>query len=116
TLEEHPVDMHEITNNIIGIMQPFAFKKNLTLTHSVQVDPEFNLAGDPYRVRQILFNLLSNAIKFTEKGAVTVDIVIRSLNAHTVIGAMSEMKKKVPAVLLDIRVADTGIGIASDNL
>lgn len=115
-LEEHRVDMHEITDNIIGIMQPLALKKNLTLTHSVQVDPELHLAGDPYRIRQILFNLLSNAIKFTENGSVSVDIVIRSLNAHSIIAKKSEMKKKVPAVLLDIRVADTGIGIADDNI
>src|SRR5690606_20446743 len=116
SLEAHPIDMREITNNIIGIMQPLALKKNLTLTHSVQADPELVLSGDPYRVRQILFNLLSNAIKFTENGSVKVDVAIRSMNKRTTITSAQEMKKRPSTVLLDIQVEDTGIGIADENL
>lgn len=115
-LEEQPVDMHEITEKIIEIMQPLALKKSLVLVHNVEADPEICLAGDPYRIRQILFNLLSNAIKFTEKGSVTVDIKVRTRDARTVIRDLQAIKGPVSSVLLDLRVADTGIGIASENI
>jgi len=58
--------------------------------------PEIN--GDPRAFRQILLNLVSNAIKFTERGgSVTV--------AAGVEGSR-----------LLLRVSDTGVGIASDDL
>jgi cell cycle sensor histidine kinase DivJ len=58
--------------------------------------PEVN--GDPRAFRQILLNLVSNAIKFTERGgSVTV--------AAGVEGSR-----------LMLRVSDTGVGIASDDL
>jgi len=58
--------------------------------------PEIN--GDPRAFRQILLNLVSNAIKFTERGgsvAVTAGI---------------------EATRLVLRVRDTGVGIAADDL
>ena len=55
--------------------------------------------GDPDKVRQVLLNLLSNAVKFTDRGGrVTLDCV----------GA--------PDGRLALRVADTGGGIAPDQL
>ncbi|QUS42358.1 PAS domain S-box protein [Tardiphaga alba] len=58
--------------------------------------PEVN--GDPRAFRQILLNLVSNAIKFTERGgSVTVTA-------------------GVEAARLIVRVRDTGVGIAADDL
>ena len=55
------------------------------------------LEGDPTRIRQVLFNLLSNALKFTREGEIAV------------LAAASGDR-------LQIRVRDSGIGIASDRL
>jgi cell cycle sensor histidine kinase DivJ len=58
--------------------------------------PEVN--GDPRAFRQILLNLVSNAIKFTERGgSVTVTAGVEGAR-------------------LMLRVSDTGVGIASDDL
>ncbi|MET0220413.1 MAG: ATP-binding protein [Tardiphaga sp.] len=58
--------------------------------------PEVN--GDPRAFRQILLNLVSNAIKFTERG-----------------GSVTVTAGADGARLL-LRVTDTGVGIASDDL
>lgn len=55
--------------------------------------------GDRGKLRHILKNLIGNAIKFTDRGTVT--IAARYLNA-----------KKV----LELKVADTGIGIARERI
>ena len=56
------------------------------------------IPGDPVRLQQVVWNLLSNAIKFTPRGG-HVQIRSERVNSH-----------------LEIVVADTGQGIASDFL
>jgi CheY-like chemotaxis protein len=53
--------------------------------------------GDPARLRQILTNLISNAVKFTARGGVLVSINRQDEN-------------------IIMRVSDTGVGIAPDQL
>jgi adenylate cyclase len=63
-----------------------------------QIEPGLpTLFSDQDKLRQILFNLLSNAAKFTEAGAITVDAGRRGDE-------------------LVVAVADTGIGIPTDQL
>lgn len=57
--------------------------------------------GNPVRLRQILLNLLNNAAKFTRNGRITVETV-------TLAGDGDPM--------VEIRVIDTGIGIAATDL
>jgi cell cycle sensor histidine kinase DivJ len=56
------------------------------------------MTGDPRAFKQIVLNLVSNAIKFTERGG-----------SVTVSAAAEESR-------LVLRVADTGVGIAADDL
>src|SRR4029079_11516327 len=53
---------------------------------------------DPDKLRKVLINRVGNAIKFTEKGSVTVRVVV-------------DPKSAVPR---KIEVADTGMGIPKD--
>ncbi|MCG6203204.1 PAS domain-containing sensor histidine kinase [Rhodopseudomonas sp. HC1] len=56
------------------------------------------IVGDPRAFKQILLNLVSNAIKFTERGgAVSVEAVVEGAR-------------------LVLRVSDTGVGIAAEDL
>jgi len=56
------------------------------------------MIGDPRAFKQIVLNLVSNAVKFTERGgAVTVSAAVEGAR-------------------LIVRIADTGVGIAADDL
>jgi len=60
-----------------------------------------SMCSDEMKVRQALMNLLSNACKFTEKG--TIDVVAGRV-------------ERAGAAWIKIAVADTGIGIAAEQL
>jgi signal transduction histidine kinase len=62
---------------------------------------------DADRVRQILINLLSNAVKFTDEGRVTLSAAYANGNAGTGDG--------LGPGWVELRVADTGPGIAPEN-
>ncbi len=78
--------------------------KNKGLDFFYNIDSKIHniLMGDPVRINQILLNLLSNAIKFTNNGSITINakLIESSNNKQTV----------------EIKVADTGIGISKENL
>lgn len=60
------------------------------------------LIGDPAKLSQVLLNLIGNAIKFVEKGSINLTVKLKE-----------DRSKKV---FLEFVVADTGIGIANDQL
>ncbi len=68
------------------------------LTLRLECEPNLpRLWVDPTRIRQVLFNLLNNAARFTERGSVTVSV-----------------RRQGDAIVF--AVADTGVGIAADDL
>ncbi|MBI5295412.1 MAG: response regulator [Chloroflexi bacterium] len=71
--------------------------KGLEMVGLVHPDLDFELSGDPSRLRQILVNLVGNAIKFTHQG----EIVIRAEPHVETDGALT----------VRFSVQDTGIGI-----
>lgn len=87
-----------------------AFIKQQALKKSIQIKTHLpanlpNLLVDERRTRQALINLLTNAVKFTpEGGRITLTV---SLQSGTPIAQPQ---------FLRIAIADTGIGIAPDNL
>jgi signal transduction histidine kinase/DNA-binding NarL/FixJ family response regulator len=91
----------EVIDNVVSLLGPRAAAKSLNL--AVALPPELPkwLAGDPTRLRQILFNLVGNAIKFTEQGSVRVSGSHRPLSDGT----------------LEVRfeISDTGIGIPKES-
>ncbi len=91
-----PLQVRELSDYCIRIVRERAFEKGLKLT--IQIDPQADICiGDQRRVTQMLLNLLINAIKFTPSGTVSLQI------------------QKVPQGIAFI-VADTGIGIAPEQL
>jgi CheY-like chemotaxis protein len=90
-----------------------AYEKGLELACEMRDELPNNVVGDPLRLRQVLMNLVNNAIKFTPKGEVIVSaaVVDRKLRMEG-----PESHDPVSTVTLHFAVADTGIGIAPENL
>ncbi|GAB61912.1 MAG: response regulator [Candidatus Jettenia sp.] len=89
--------MEEVLTTLKGL----ANKKSLTV-ETVIHNPAERLFADHVKFKQILYNLLSNAIKFTsEKGK----IIIRTDTGK------DENEKD----FIDVKVTDTGIGIAPED-
>jgi signal transduction histidine kinase/ActR/RegA family two-component response regulator len=100
-LESVEFDLTELVEKAVAMFAPAATAKGLGL--SVTFTPagqSLRLRGDPHRFRQIVANLVGNAVKFTERGEVTVRVVVQ------------EQTCGEAAIVLT--VADTGIGIARD--
>lgn len=96
-LSETSVALPEVVTQVLRLVEPDAEKKSVGLSACIAEDlPQ--LRADPRSTRQMLLNLLSNAVKFTpDGGRVSVD------TCFTPEG-------------LGIKVTDSGIGIAPENL
>ncbi len=90
-LRRAPVDLKAIAEVVLTLARPLVGTKDLELINAVPADlPAAD--ADEDRLQQILHNLVGNAIKFTESGRVEVSASVRDS-------------------MLDVQVADTGIGI-----
>jgi PAS domain S-box-containing protein len=92
--------LDELLSNLVEAQRPVAAAKALDLTlHALEALPPF--LGDPFRIGQIIQNFLSNAIKFTKTGSVTVEY---------------DVHETLPdRLVIEMRVIDTGTGIAEDD-
>lgn len=95
------LDLGLLVAGICDTMRPVAAERGNTL-HLHQLAPVPLVRGDAFRIRQVLENFLSNAIKFTSDGSVTVELEPQDETDH--------------ALVAEIRVTDTGIGIADTDL
>ncbi len=96
TVECVPTDLIATIEDLARLWRRQAEDRGLRFVLDLGDVPRW-VAGDPVRLRQILFNLLSNALKFTPTG---------------------EIALRVAAIgnRLAIAVVDTGIGIARERL
>jgi signal transduction histidine kinase/ActR/RegA family two-component response regulator len=101
-LEKIPFPLKDIRDDLENAFGMHAKEKGLTFTIEIAKELPEMIVGDPVRFRQILFNIVSNAVKFTDKGFVAITFDQQVQNDGT---------KK-----LQLRVADSGIGIAKDKI
>ena len=81
-----------------GLVAPQARAKGLGLGVG-ECPPDLAVRADPEKLRQVLVNLLSNAVKFTSRGGATIHVACDDATG-----------------MVAIRVRDSGIGIAADQL
>ena len=105
-LQIKPVGVREITEIVLTLSRPMIGKKSLQLINSINHDMPF-VDADENRLQQIFYNLIGNAIKFTESG--TVEVSAKLLENQ-------EIESTNQLSLLEITIADTGIGIPEDKL
>lgn len=98
-VEMRPFNLESVIEQVIENQRGAAVaQRSKLLTEMVNIKAPMVL-GDPQRLQQILINLTSNAIKFTQDGEVRV-----------------EVESVERGQQYEIRVFDTGIGIAPENL
>lgn len=91
-----PVDVSQVTHDVIALLQPLARERGLYLDLEHTLSEPVAVIDATYLSR-VLNNLVGNAIKFTKEGGVTVQL--DEDEDHVV-----------------LRVRDTGIGISEDFL
>ena len=103
-LQLKPVGVREVAEIVINLSRSMIGTKSLQLINSISYDTPF-VDADENRLQQIFYNLIGNAVKFTGSGKIEVSAkVLENQNSSDDIS------------LLEITVADTGIGIPSDKL
>lgn len=95
SVEHEPFDVSEVVIAVTDELHVSAYEKQIKLSHIGAIESHV-VVGDRKRMHQALTNLVSNAIKYTPEGAIELSV-----------------EEKYSTV--EIRVKDTGMGIASDD-
>jgi two-component system, chemotaxis family, CheB/CheR fusion protein len=94
-LNPQPLDLGVVINKVVESVQVAADTKSIQLVSQLATT---NILGDTQRLQQVLWNLLFNAIKFTPAGG-QVKITLAAVKNNA-----------------EMRVSDTGLGIAPELL
>jgi len=94
--------IQEVIGELVDLVRVQADKKGLDLYVDVDKNLPAVLNGDEKRLKQVLLNIMDNAVKYTEEGSVTLSVIGEEYTEET--------------LKLNIKVADTGIGIRKENL
>ncbi|MGK7922874.1 MAG: ATP-binding protein, partial [Trichodesmium sp.] len=105
-LQLKPLGVREIVEIVLTLSRSMIGTKSLKLINSISHDTPF-VDGDENRLQQIFYNLVGNAIKFTDSGSVEISAKVLESQNQNYTNEIS---------LLEITVADTGIGIPQDKL
>ena len=98
-LETVPLVPREVSAQAAAIMLPRAKEKGIGILTEFVGGVDGRVLGDPTRLRQICVNLIANAIKFTQKGEVTIRMLVEDD------GAQQKLR---------VEVRDTGIGMSRE--
>jgi two-component system, OmpR family, sensor kinase len=89
------VPLDTLVGRVVGDLAPLAASRGLTLTSDA---PAISVTGDPDRLREALTNVVANAI------------------AYNVRGGQVRVGAKAQDGSVEVSVADTGVGIAAEDL
>jgi PAS domain S-box-containing protein len=104
-LNLQPIELQPVIETAIATVSQTAADKGIHLTWQDNVTEPVVVMGDSDRLQQVICNLLTNAIKFTpESGSVTLELSVINND------------RSADASYAEIRVIDSGIGIAADFL
>ena len=103
-MEIQPVryDMASVINNLVNSIGERASAKSLDFLVEIDESLPSALIGDNVRIEQVIMNLLTNAVKYTNKGKVVFSVKTAS--------------REKDAILIDVAVTDTGIGIKKEDM
>ena len=91
-------------NDLVNMVQKKAEDKGLAFNMDIDREIPSILHGDEIRIKQVITNVLSNAVKYTKEGSVTFS------------AGFEKIPEKSDSIILKISVADTGIGMKSEDM
>ena len=100
--------LEEVVSLVCQLLSTQINNKQIEIKYTIAPHLPDILIGDRDRLRQILLNLIGNAIKFTERGSIEIT-VDGGFNPRSNITSDSNYELK-------FAIADTGIGIAADQI
>lgn len=115
TLRRKPAQIQPVLNDVFTTLKPVAKKRGVEL--KLDLAPEaYEVFIDPERLRQVFINIADNALKFTKPtGSVSISTrIVEELSEND--DNMVGFAIVAPAeTSLEIRIADTGIGIPENE-
>jgi signal transduction histidine kinase/CheY-like chemotaxis protein len=105
-LEQRPLDLHRLVQDIARLFGAAADKKGLKLECTVDDTVPARLLGDATRITQVVANLMANAVKFTERGRVALRV---STEPVPHVGPPTSVE-------ICVRIEDSGIGITPEQM
>lgn len=87
--------LHEVTNQVLGVLQSLANQKKIGLINQTNPDIAVYQYQEPLKI--LLYNLVSNAINFSEHGNITIS---------------NSMENE----MLIVQVADEGVGMTPEQI
>ena len=97
-------DLSSVVNDLVNMIKTRLDDKGLMLKLDFDKNTPRHLRGDEIRIKQIITNILTNAAKYTEKGSVTFRVSFETIEDDP------------DAILLEVAVKDTGIGIKQEDM
>jgi signal transduction histidine kinase/DNA-binding response OmpR family regulator len=101
TLARDEFELMEVVREVEAAMRIQSDRKKLTFLVDFEQASNYTVAGDSFRLRQILYNVLGNAIKFTTHGYVKLGVRTRVTGEK---------------ISCEFEITDTGIGIRNEDL
>ncbi|MFA6183611.1 MAG: HAMP domain-containing sensor histidine kinase [Parcubacteria group bacterium] len=95
-MEISEINPNKVISESVEEIKSQAIQKGLKLIYTPPIDDKLIILADVNRLKQVLINLIGNSIKYTPAGSVTVSVVAKNNE-------------------LGITIADTGIGISSED-
>jgi signal transduction histidine kinase len=117
TLYPKCFDLYRLLGDVQNMFQIPALNKKIKLIIDCSSDVPQYIETDDVKLREVLINLLDNAVKFTQNGSVSVTV---GANKEGITKPVKEefvnSSEKFQKVFIDFEIADTGVGIAPEEL
>ncbi|HRD86270.1 MAG TPA: HAMP domain-containing sensor histidine kinase, partial [Rubrivivax sp.] len=112
-VSDESVALAPLIADCLNMVRPQARSRGLDLRDESALPPGAQVRADATRLRQVLLNLLSNACKYNRPGG-SISVETRALPAAG--PDAGRLPADEDADWVEIAVADTGIGLAPDQL